>query len=135
MQATRSLRDAGGAVGKLFAGSVKSIHGVTLQQRDLDRLAILAMQHACAFAEHVHRADARTTGAQNICVENAQGRAAQIAGGDALDEAGHIDVRRTGGRAGRVEAVEAAIRLNHSGLRRERRLQLAEAFAQLRIVG
>ena len=75
------------------------------------------MHHAGAFAEHIHGAGARATAAQNIGVENAQRRAAQVAGGDALDEARHIDMRGTGDGAGRVEAVEAAIGLNDCGLR------------------
>jgi len=63
-----------------------------------------------------------------------RGRAAQIAGGDAFDEAGDIDVCWADGGAGRVEAVEAAIGLNDSGLGCERRLQLTEALAQMGVV-
>jgi hypothetical protein len=44
-------------------------------------------------------------------------------------------MRGTGGGAGRIEAVEAAVSLNHGGLGRERRLELAKALTQLRIVG
>ena len=58
------------------------------KQRDLDGLAIVAVHDASAFAEHLDRAGARATAAQNVGVENAQRRAAQVAGGDALDEAG-----------------------------------------------
>ncbi len=53
---------------------------------------------------------------------------------DALDEAGHVDVGGAGGGAGRVKTVQAAVGLNDGGLRRERRLELAEPLAQLRIV-
>jgi hypothetical protein len=113
---------------------VKGVHCVTLQERNLDWLAVLTMEHASALAEHVDWADTRTTGAKNICVENAQGGTAQITGGDSLDEPGHIDVCGAGSGAGRIEAVEAAVGLNDSGLGCERRLQFAEAFAQKRVV-
>jgi hypothetical protein len=39
---------------------VEEIHGVALQQRNLNRLAILPMHHACALAKHFHRAHPRT---------------------------------------------------------------------------
>jgi hypothetical protein len=40
-----------------------------------------------------------------------------------------------GAGAGSVETVEAAIGLDHSGLGRERWLQIAKALTQFRIVG
>jgi hypothetical protein len=40
-----------------------------------------------------------------------------------------------GARAWRVETVEAAIGLNHSGLGRKCWLQIAKALTQFRIVG
>ena len=92
------------------------------------------MEDAGAFAEYVDGADARATGAEDVGVEDAEGGAAQVAGGDALDEAGDIDVCGAGGGAGRVEAVEAAVRLNDSGLGGERGLQLTEALAQMGVV-
>ena len=73
---------------------------------------------------------ARATAAQNVGIEDAQRRTAEIAGGDALDEAGNVDVGGAGSGAGRVETVEAAIGLDRGSLRRERRLELAEALAQ-----
>ena len=104
-------------------------------KRDLDWVAIVAVHDAGALAEHFDRAGPRTTATQYIGVENAQRRTAQIAGGDALDEAGNVDVRGAGGGAGRVEAVKAAMRLDQGGLRRERRLDFAKALAEQRIVG
>ena len=73
--------------------------------------------------------------AKNVGVEDAESRAAQVAGADALDEARYIDVRWAGAGAGRVEAVEATIRFNDGGLRLERRFDIAEALAQQEIVG
>ena len=54
------------------------------------------MHHAGAFAKHLNRASTRTAAAEYIGVENAQRGAAQVAGGDALDEAGNVDVRWAG---------------------------------------
>ena len=85
---------------------------MALQPRNLDGIAVVAMHDARAFAEHVDGAGARATAAQNVGIENAQGRSAQVAGGDALDESRNIDVGGTGSGAGRVETVEAAVGLN-----------------------
>ena len=82
------------------------------------------MHHARAFAQHIHRAHARAAQPQNVGVQNGQRRAAQVAGGDLLDEARHVDVGGAGRRAGRVEAVEAAVGFGQRGLRIERRMQL-----------
>jgi hypothetical protein len=100
---------------------------VPLQQRNLDRLPILPQQHARALAQHVHRAHPRAARAQNVGVENAQRRPAQIARGDALDESRHIDMRGTRRRARRVKTIQAAVGLNHRCLRGQRRLQLAKS--------
>src|ERR1700760_4394076 len=110
-QRSRTRADAGNAEvatrrrtgQQVLAGSMKDIHGVTLQQRNLDRVAIVSVHDAGAFAEHFDRAGPRTTAPQYIGVENAQRRTAQVAGGDALDEARDIDVRGTGRGAGRVK--------------------------------
>ncbi len=114
---------------------MEGIHGVALEARNLNRVVIEAMQDASTFAKHLNRAGTRTASAENIGVENAQRRTAQVAGGNALDEAGNIDVRRACSRAGCIEAVEAAIGFNRRGLGRKGRLDFPEAFAQLRIVG
>ena len=86
-----------------------------LQPRDLDRLAILLVQHAGPFAQHLHRTHARTTEPGGCCIQNRPSRAAQIAARYLYDEPWHVDIGRTRPRARSVEAVEAAIRLGDSG--------------------
>ena len=100
---------------------------------DLNRLLVVAVHHARAFAQHLDRAGARAAGAQNIGVENGAGRAGKIAAGDLLDEARNIDVRGAGGGAGRIEAVQASVRLGHRSLPVKRRMQIAEARGSLRM--
>ena len=58
---------------------VKSIDGMALQLTNSDGVASLLMHHAGTFAEYVDGTRARTAPAQNIRVENAHRRAAQIA--------------------------------------------------------
>ena len=55
-------------------------------------------------------------------------RAAQIAGGDLLDEARHVDVRGAGRGAGRIEAEQAAVGFHHGGLRIEGGMEVGETF-------
>ena len=105
---------------------VERVHGVALQAADLDGLPVVAVQHAGAFAQHVHRADARAAQPQNVGVENGRGRAAQVAGSDLLDEARHVDVGGAGPRARRVEAEQAAIGFGQGRLLVERRMQFGE---------
>ena len=106
---------------------VEKVHGVALQASDLDRLLIVLVHDAGAFAQNVDRTDARAAQRQNVRIQNGLGRSAQVAAGDLLDEARHIDVRGAGARAGRVEAVEAAVGFHHRGARFERRMDLGEA--------
>ena len=120
MQATRRGREAARSRGQILARGVEGVDRVPLQQCNLDGLAVVAMHHAGAFAQHIDGAGTRATAAQNVGIENAQRGAAQVAGGDALDESGNVDVRGTGGRAGRVETIEAAVGLNRRGLGRKR---------------
>ena len=101
---------------------MESVHGVALQAADLDGLLVVAMHHAGAFAEHFHRADARAAAAEDIGIENASAPSRADCPCDSLDEAGHVDVGGTGGGAGRVKTIEAAVGLNDGGLRRERSL-------------
>ncbi len=117
-----------------FARRPERIHRVPLQQRNLDRLPILPVQHARTLAQHVHGAHPRAARAKNIRIQNPQRRPAQIARRNALDEPRHIDMRGARGRARRVETVQAAVGLNHRSLRRQRRLQLAKPRPQLLVV-
>ena len=85
---------------------------MALQQCYLNRVAIVAVHDAGAFAKHFDRAGPRATAAQNIGVENAERGTAQIAGADAFDESRHIDVRGAGRGAGRIETIETTIGFN-----------------------
>jgi hypothetical protein len=105
------------------------IHCVPLQQRNLNRLAIVAMHHARPFAQNIHRANTRATRAKNIRIKNAHRRAPQIARGNPLDESWHVNMRGARRCARRVKAIQTAIGLNYSGLIAERRLQLAKPRA------
>src|SRR5437868_3376850 len=79
---------------------------VALQAADLARLALLRDADADLLAQHFGRARARAGAAERIRVEDGARRAAQVALGDAADEARHVDAGRAGLRAGRVVAVE-----------------------------
>ena len=115
--------------------AIEVVHGVALQAADFDRLLVVAMHHAGAFAQHVHRTDARAAQAQNIGVENGLRRAAQIAAGDLLDEARDVDVGGAGGGAGRVEAVEAAVGFARRPLRSEAGMRSGKLLRRFRGTG
>ena len=105
--------------------SVDVIHRVALQPADHDGLVFRA-QHAGAFAQFLHRTDARAGRAQQIRFENRPRRADQIVRSDLLDEARNVDVRRAGVRAGRVVAEQAAVGLDQRFLRAQRRKLLGQ---------
>ena len=84
------------------------IDRVALQAADFDRALAFFGHHASAFAERFGGADAAAALAENIRAENHARRAAQIAGGDFLDEGGDVDVRGASDGAGSVETIEAA---------------------------
>ena len=111
------------------------VHGVALQPSDLDGPLIVAVHHACAFAQHVHRAHPRAAQPQNIRVQDGHGRAARIAAGDLLDEAGNIDVRGAGVGARRIEAVEAAVGFHQRLAASQRRMDLGKAVGEFQVVG
>ena len=110
---------------------MKCVHGEALQAADLDGLLVVAMHDAGAFAQHFDGADAGTTGAQDVGIENGVRRAAQVAGGDFLDEARHVDVGGAGGGAGRIEAVEAAIGFHQHRRGVERRMNFRKELLKL----
>jgi hypothetical protein len=88
---------------------VEGVHGVALQAADLDGFLIIEIEHAGAFAENIHRADAGTAQAQDVGVEDGQGRATDIFVGDLLDETRHVDVRGAGRGTRGVETEQAAV--------------------------
>ena len=79
-------------------------------------------------AKHVHGTHAGATEAEDIGIENGLRAAAQIAGGDLFDEARDVDLGGTGGGAGSVETVQAAVGLHQGGLRIERGVAVWEAL-------
>ncbi len=115
-----------GAQGDLGAGVVEGLHGEALQVADLDGLVVVAMQDAGAFTEYLHRADAGATDGEDVGGEDGFGGAAEVSGRDLFDEARDVDVSRTGRGTGGIEAVEAAVRLHHSTLSGESRVQVVE---------
>ncbi len=106
---------------------VEIVHGVALQASDLDRLLIVLVHDAGAFAKYVDRTHARAAQRQNVRIQNRLGRSAQVAAGDLLDEPRDIDVGGAGAGAWRVEAVEAAVGLDDGGARFEGGMDLGEA--------
>ena len=103
-------------------------HRVALQTADLDGLLVVAMHHAGAFAKDVHGTHAGATEAEDVGIENGLGGAAQISGGDLLDEARHVDVGGAGRGTRSVETVQAAVGLHCRGLRIERGVEVGETF-------
>ena len=102
---------------------------MALQEPDGNGLFIDVVEHACAFAEDIDRADARTTEPENIGIDDGFGRAEQVAGSDFLDEPRNIDVRGTGSRARRIETEQAAVGFSDGSLRSQGRVQFQKATA------
>ena len=119
---------AGGGRGRKgeFVSGVEVVHRVALQKGDFDGLAVVVVEHACTFAEHLDGACAGAGAAENVGVEDGLRRALQVAGGDLFDEARHVDVGGAGLHAGRIEAEEAAVSLGDGGLGGERGVQVGE---------
>ncbi len=82
---------------------MERVHREPLQPRNLNRLLVVPVHHAGPFAQHLYRARPGTTGAKNIRIKDRARGAREIAAGNFLDEARHIDMRRTSRRAGSVE--------------------------------
>ena len=115
-----------GFVWELAGGRIKMFHGVTLEKADGDGLVVDVVINAGAFAEDIYRADARTTQAQNIGVENCFGGTEEVAGGDFLDEARDIYMRGAGASARRIKTEQAAVGFGYGCLRTERRMEFGE---------
>jgi hypothetical protein len=111
---------------------VEIIHGVALQAADFYRLFVVAMQNTGAFAQNIHWAHAGTACAQNIRIQNSERRAAQVSAGDFFDEARDVDVGGAGSSTGRIEAIEAAIRLGERGVRTKRRVDFGKTLGYIR---
>ena len=105
---------------------MQGIHGEPLQQPDLDRLFVVAVQHARALAQDVDRASARAACAQDIGVEDRARGAGKIAAGDFLDKPWHVNVRRAGAGAGCIEAKKASVGFGQRSLPVKRRMEIAK---------
>src|ERR1019366_3325551 len=81
-----------------------------------------------AFAEDIDGTHAGATEAEDVGVENGLRAAAQIAGGDLLDKARHVDVGGAGGGARSIEAIQAAVGFDHRGWRIEGGVEVRESF-------
>jgi hypothetical protein len=92
------------------------VHGVTLEAAYGDWLFVESMEDTRAFAQHIDRADARTTEAQDVGIHNGGGGAGEISSSDLLDEARNVDVGGASRGARRIEAEEAAVRLGERSL-------------------
>ena len=103
---------------------------MTLQPGNLDWLMVVAVHHAGALTQHLHRAHLRTACAKNIRIQNPQRRAANVPGTDALDKAWNVNMRGTCARARRVKTIQATIGFNHCSLGLKRRLDVAESLAE-----
>ena len=108
------------------------IGGEALQLADLDRLVFVGVAHAGLFAQHLGRADAGAHAAQRVGAEDGVCGATQVAVGDALDEARHIDARGAGRLAGRLIAVVATVRLDARLGQRKGRVGVAKVVGVLR---
>ena len=96
------------------------VHGKALQASDGNGLVIRA-QHARSLAQFLHWTYPRAGGAKKIRGKDRCRRAAQIAGGYFLDEAGNIDMGWAGMRARRIVTKQTAVRLNCRRIRGQRR--------------
>jgi len=102
------------------------VRRVALQQRDLDRLLIAIVEHAGTLAQDLDGTGARARVPERVRIEDHACRTAQVAGGDLLDERGHVDVRGAGDGAGRVVAVQALVCLEQRGVIGQRRRDVGE---------
>jgi hypothetical protein len=109
---------------------MKKIHSMALKERDGDGLALVTVHDAGTFAENFNGTDACATAGEDVGVQYLACCAAQVAARDALDETGDVNVRRAGGSAGRVKAVEAAMSFKHCCLWRERWFELGKFCVQ-----
>ena len=97
---------------RLRAGHQR-VYCVALQAANGDGRVGLGVAHAGLFAQHLGGADPGAHAAQRVGFQNRACRTPQIAVGNALDEAGHVDVGGAGGLAGRIKAVQAALGFEH----------------------
>src|SRR5690606_20614585 len=103
---------------------------VALQPADGDR-AMLGAEHASPDAEFVDRANASAGVAHEVRVEDRRRGTENVARGDLADEGRHVDIGWARLDARRIEAVEAAVRLDGRLVRRVGRIGLGEGVLKL----
>jgi hypothetical protein len=112
-------------------GEVRVVDGVALQQADLHRLALgIVIAHAGVLAQDLRRAHAGAGAAEDVLLEDVDGRAFHVTVVDVADEARHVDARRARAGAGRVVAVQAAGAFDGGLARRQRRREVREVLGQ-----
>src|SRR5437763_21708 len=79
------------------------------------------------LAEHLGRAGAGATAAEDVRFEDGPGGPKLVAVEDLADESGDVDVRRAGPRAGGVEAEQATRRLDERLVGRQRGRDVGES--------
>ena len=107
------------------------IGGVTLQTSYRDRFVVRA-EHAGSLAEFFDWADSSASASQKVALEDHAGGASGVFAGDFFDESWNVDVRRTGVRAWRVVAEQAAVGFDHSLTVAEGWKVFAEVLLELR---
>ena len=90
-----------GAVAKVPGLDEPDVGSVALEPPDLDRPAPFVCEDAGALAEELRRADPRTCAAEEVLGEDHLGGVRGVALRDCRHEAGDVDVRGAGNRAGR----------------------------------
>ena len=104
----------------------QGVHGKPLQHADADRPALAAVAHADLLAQGLGRADPGAHSAHDVPGKDRRRRPLHVAGGDPADEKRHVDGRRAGRDAGRVEAEITPVRLDRGFLPAQRRMQVGE---------
>jgi len=107
------------------------VGSIPLQASDLDGFLQKRVLDTGSFTQDVNGANAGTGSTDWVCVEDNPGRTHQILAGYLLNETWNIDMRRTRTHTGRVETIEAAIRLMHGLSSRKGRIDLGEVALDL----
>ena len=85
------------------------VHRVALQPPDGDRSVLLRVAYTHGFAQILGRANPGAHAAQRVAIQNGARCTTQVPVANALDERGHVDAGGTGGGAGCVKAIQAAL--------------------------
>ena len=116
------LASIGGTFEILVAVPHCMIGGMTLQQPDLDGLALGLLADAGLLAKRFRGADTGAHSTKDVLFENGPRRTVQIACRDLPNELRNINRRRTGRHAGRVVTEIAPVGSHHGFMAVERRI-------------